>query len=171
LNDNPCFNEDKMKITYTQYVPDPALRGTTTNLPAHVAQVLIASGQATAAPLPRYGTTDWLTERAEMSKRAVPAPGDVDPNVKGVEWGIRDKVHTDPFSRVVVIRREGAETTFYAVPPTDAPASVVRRFEELVSGVVLSPEAEQARRERLEREQYEQQQAEKKGTLATLFGN
>lgn len=160
-----------MRIRWTNHPYDKSKNGQTDHVPRSVYDAALTFKQGEPVQAPPYGTSAWLTERAEMSKRAVPAPGDVDPNVKGVEWGIRDKVHTDPFSRVVVIRREGAETTFYAVPPTDAPASVVRRFEELVSGVVLSPEAEQARRERLEREQYEQQQAEKKGTFATLFGN
>lgn len=35
-----------MKVTYTNYVPDPALRGKTVHLQAHVAQVVIALGCA-----------------------------------------------------------------------------------------------------------------------------
>jgi hypothetical protein len=168
VNDKAFFNEDKMKITFTQYVPDPSLRGTTTNLPAHVAQVLIASGQATAAPRPPYGSTAWLEEKKADAARAVPHPEDIDATVKNTEWGVREQL-SNPIAKVVVIKRTGAETTFYAEPPSDAPPSIVRRFQELTHSFV-HPDAVTARRERLEREQFEQQSVERKGVFATLFG-
>src|ERR1039458_7606455 len=82
-----------MKITYTQFVADPALRGTTTNLPAHIAQVLIASGQATEVPMPRRGSkgNGWLEARLEQSRNAgPPSVDDVVPSApNGVEWGVK----------------------------------------------------------------------------------
>jgi hypothetical protein len=81
-----------MKITYTQYVPDPSLRGTTTNLPAHIAQVLIASGQAVEIPLPRRGSPGWLAAIKEIdAMNTKPSEYDtVPPAANGVEWSARE---------------------------------------------------------------------------------
>jgi hypothetical protein len=122
-----------MKITYTQFVPDPALRGTTTNLPAHIAQVLIASGQASAFPMPVRGSKEWLKARLEQSASAnAPDVHDVSPTVAGVEWGVKEK-SLSPWSEVQVIKKVGAEVFYFAHPPADCPRSIVARFKELTS--------------------------------------
>lgn len=61
-----------MRIQYTEFVANPALRNTTTNLPAHVAQVLIAQGSAVALPRAPRGSAAWLAERLEESAAANP---------------------------------------------------------------------------------------------------
>jgi len=67
-----------MRIQYTEFVANPALRGTTTNLPAHIAQVLIAQGSAIALPRAPRGSAEWLAERLEESASFnPPAPAPV----------------------------------------------------------------------------------------------
>jgi hypothetical protein len=56
-----------MRIQYTEFVANPALRNTIANLPAHVAQVLIAQGSAVALPRAARGSAAWLAERLEES--------------------------------------------------------------------------------------------------------
>ncbi|HWY20026.1 MAG TPA: hypothetical protein VNX26_02335 [Candidatus Acidoferrum sp.] len=120
-----------MKITYTQFVPDPALRGTTTNLPAHIAQVLIASGQASAVPMPVRGTKEWLKARLEQSAQAGPpdAHDVVPPFVVGVQWEAKQL----PTGLVVILRKSGGEVTrFDDLKECPAcPKSVRKQFEEL----------------------------------------
>ena len=64
-----------MKIKYTEYALNPALRNTTTHLPAHRAQALIDSGAAVEVPMPAHGTPGWLEARAEQERlRVAPIP-------------------------------------------------------------------------------------------------
>ena len=161
VNDKAFFNEDKMKITFTQSSRSrPYGNHYQSSCSFRAAQVLIASGQATAAPRPPYGSTAWPRKRKADAARAVPHPEDIDATVKNTEWGVREQL-TDPIAKVVVIKRTGAETTFYAEPPSDAPPSIVRRFQELTHSFV-HPDAVTARRERPEREQFEQQSVEER---------
>jgi hypothetical protein len=148
-----------MRITYTEHVPDPKLRGTTTNLPAHIAQVLIASGQAITVPYKGY--QEFLA--AEHSTGS--DPNNVDPNVVGTCWGVIDK-DSSQFSIVRVIKRVGSETTYFKAPPTDAPLSIHQQFHE------LSRTEEGAARTAIEAAkaaQRVQQSAEKLGTLAVIW--
>jgi hypothetical protein len=129
-----------MKITYTQFAADPALRGTTTNLPAHIAQVLIAQGVAEAVPDPRRGTNEYLQMRAEQSAAAVPSPYDTPaPFVQGVRW----EVGQSHFGRPVIMRRSGSETwqaDFNVIPP-DCPADIRKQYEGVVRQYLATFEA------------------------------
>jgi hypothetical protein len=68
-----------MKIQYTQFCLNPALRGTTTNLPAHRAIALIDAGAAVEVPLPPRGSAGWLAARNEQAAILNPP---ADANVK-----------------------------------------------------------------------------------------
>jgi hypothetical protein len=134
LNDKSFFNRGSMKITYTQFVADPALRGTTTNLPAHIAQVLIAQGAAKAEPMPARGSAGWLAARNEQAATAtVPDAHDTVAGVAGVEWGIHVRGVV-----VAVIKRVGSDTFFFDAPPVDCPLGIVQQFLDAAN---LSPEA------------------------------
>jgi hypothetical protein len=113
-----------VKIRYTEFVPNPALRNTETNLPAHVAQVLIAQGSAVAVPFKTYA--DFLSSK---NPPAVAVP---------VEWGIKE---AGAYSPVCVIKRTANGETFYKTPPPDCPASIVDQWRSLADGseVPLSP--------------------------------
>ena len=107
-----------MRITYTEFVPDPKLRGTTTNLPAHIAQVLIASGQAVDVLFKGY--QDRLS--SETPQVAVPPT---------VEWGVQPAA-TSSFQQDVVIKKDAfGALTYFAEPPADAPASIKKQWEDL----------------------------------------
>jgi hypothetical protein len=60
-----------MKIRYTEFCLNPALRNTTTHLPQHRAIALIDSGAAVEVPLPQRGTAEWLQERNELEAERV----------------------------------------------------------------------------------------------------
>jgi hypothetical protein len=81
-----------MKIQYTQFALNPALRGTTTNLPAHRAQVLIDSGAAVEVPMPPRGSHSWLQAKAEEEElrvKNIPANQLAsEPSIVPV-WGVR----------------------------------------------------------------------------------
>lgn len=116
-----------MKIQYTQFAPNPSLRGTITNLPAHVAQVLIAQGVAVHVPYKDF------RERlaAEFSPLAKPPV---------VEWGVQEPKGN--YSRVAVVKRVGSETMFFAAPPPDCPPAIVAQYKALTDGTVqeMSPD-------------------------------
>jgi len=61
-----------MKIQYTQFCLNPALRGTTAHLPQHRAVALIDSGAAIEVPLPQRGSPEWLQAMKERSAAANP---------------------------------------------------------------------------------------------------
>ncbi len=111
-----------MRITYTEFVPNPNLRGTTVNLPAHVAQVLIAQGSAVAVPYKSY--QDRLA--SEFSSPAVPVK---------IEWGIQQG-SASQYSRPAITKRVGSEATFYSTPPADCPAAIAEQFRQLVDGTL-----------------------------------
>jgi len=60
-----------MKIQYTQFALNPALRGTTTDLPQHRAQALIDSGAAVEIPMPPRGSKNWHARMAENERERV----------------------------------------------------------------------------------------------------
>jgi hypothetical protein len=92
-----------MKIEYTQFIPDPALRGKTTHLPAHIAQVLIATGQAKEVKLPPRSAPGWAEARVALSRetQGPPVAGDT-----VVEF------HKDPQWSVVAAPISGRPTFF-----------------------------------------------------------
>lgn len=118
-----------MKIIYTQFAADPALRGTTTHLPAHIAQVLVAQGVAREIKYANY------IERLQSLQDAMPP---AKPPV--VEWGVQDGL--SQYSRPTIIRRCGSDTAFFAAPPADCPTAIVEQFRQLTDGsqFELSPE-------------------------------
>jgi len=61
-----------MKIKYTQFALNPALRGTTAHLPLHRALALIDSGAAIEVPMAPRGTAQWLQDMKERSAAANP---------------------------------------------------------------------------------------------------
>ncbi len=119
-----------MKIRYNEYVANPELRNTIKNLPAHVAQVLIAQG--VAAHVPYTSVKDRIESEASLLPKPKPL---------AVEWGVQD-ANLSQYSRVTVIKRFGSETTFFAAPPADCPPSIVARFKELTDGTAqeISPD-------------------------------
>jgi hypothetical protein len=131
-----------MKITYTKFVPDPSLRGTTTNLPAHIAQVLIASGQAVAVPVPDRNKPDptnaWLRHIQEEDAMRKPTQYDtVPPNATGVEWSA-----TVMGSGLVrVIKRVDGQVFWFDGPPKECPANIREQFLQLAN---LNPAANAA---------------------------
>ena len=146
-----------MKITYTEYVPDPKLRGTTAHLPAHIAQVLIASGQAKAVPYKDF--REILAD--DDAVRAAAAPPVT------VEWGIRDKdrsVH----SQVLIIRKLGAELSFFLAPPKDCPPSIVQQWKDMTK---VDTSADRVAFEKAKQEQQARQHDEKIGVLQDIYKN
>ena len=110
-----------MKIRYNEYVANPALRHTETNLPAHVAQSLIAQG--VAAHVPYTSVKDRIeSEAALLPKPAAPV----------IEWGMKE---AGMYTPTTVIKRVGSETTFFKTLPPDCPPSIVARFKQLTDGV------------------------------------
>lgn len=133
------------------------------HVPQSVGENLIFRKLAQRCPRPNYGTPEWIAERQAADAQRVPMSADADPNVKGVEWGVKDK-DLSPFSKVLVVKRVGSATTFYDALPADCPPSIRARFESLtatVSGCNL---------EKARREQYEQHEKEKLGYFGTLYG-
>ena len=137
-----------MKIQYTQHVADPSLRNTITHLPAHVAQVLIASGQARHIPF--KNAVERLNYEMSLLANA--------PVV--VEWGVRE-ADGSAHSVNVVIKTTGSEQIFYDAPPADAPDFIKVRFaaaQQKNSAAVRA--ANDADRNRVEAERAEERTRE-----------
>jgi hypothetical protein len=103
-----------MRIRYTEFALNPALRGTITHLPQHRAQALIDSGAAVELPYKNYveRLNDEQAQRAADPKNA-PATG----------WSVRESVGNNPRVRFVVVETSPlGEITFY-----DAPRRMLRR--------------------------------------------
>jgi hypothetical protein len=145
----------------------PELNGTKADVARSLAEVAIGYGQAELCRRPAYGTAEWVQERQAAAAKAVPDSGDVDPNSKGTEWGLKDRADS-PFSQVTIIKRTGSTTTYYSTPPVDCPPSIVARWAELTQ--VENPELVSERLHQLKNRQITQQSEEKKGVLATIFG-
>ena len=60
-----------MKLRYTEFCLNPALRNTTTHLPQHRAQALIDSGAAVEVPMPPRGSSGWLAEMREREEQRI----------------------------------------------------------------------------------------------------
>jgi hypothetical protein len=158
-----------MKITYTQHVSDPALRGTTTNLPAHIAQVLVATGQAFACEIPRRGTNAYLKMRAE--EEAGRQPGIFDTCVANVYPPVWECIQLPRTNKPCILYRAGSEVTRFEslhwydndsnrhdALPKECPASIRKQFEGLLaatSSEAIDAANERALQERLKAEQHE----------------
>ena len=112
-----------MRITYTAASPKA---GITEHIDNVIGRVLVASGLAT-----EYKYRDFR-ERLASEFATASGAGNVDPNAKGVEWGIKES-DGSAYSVNVIVKKHGAETTYYSAPPDDAPESIKRRFAELAA--------------------------------------
>jgi hypothetical protein len=158
--------KENMKVKYTQFVPDPSLRGTTTHLPAHIAQVLIASGQATAVPFPRRdGSPEWMAAIAEEDAARKPSHHDtVGGLAPGVtEWGCKALAS----GKAVIVRRVGGETNFLDSPPVECPISVQQQYFDLCA---VSPEQNSITLEAARDAQAKQEFADKTAGRLSVFG-
>lgn len=142
-------------------------RGKRIHVPRSVAEVAIYRGEARLCPRPAWGSAEWRAERAAAAAQAVAVSGDVDPNTKGISWGVRDRAQSAQ-SVVTVIKRTGCETTFYSTPPTDCPPSIVAQWRALTE-VGDSSAAARGAIEAAKRAQFTQTASEKLGVLAAIF--
>jgi hypothetical protein len=152
-----------MRIMWTNHPYDKSKNGQTEHVPRSVYDAAITFNQGEYVAPPNYGTKEYMEERAEMAKHAVPQPGDVDPNVVGVQWGIKERNLFFPSSRTHIVKRVGAETFRFDAPPADCPASITARFQELIAAEHAP--AHKDTLERLQQEQYEREQKERQATV------
>lgn len=131
-----------MYIQFTRDYVDPdtkELLGRQTerlHVPQSVGENLIFRKVAQRCSRPAYGTAEWVAERQSADTQRVPF-GSVDPNVVGVQWGIKPASDVG-YSQATIVKRAGAETTFFSSPPADCPSDIRRRFAELTAGTVFS---------------------------------
>jgi hypothetical protein len=130
-----------MKIRYLAASPK---NGQIEHIRNDVGATLIAAGFAEAIPYKDF------RERLLEEGQGFADPHSVNPCVKGVEWGVKDASDSG-FRVVTIIKRSGADTTYYSTPPADAPKSIVKRFEDLSnsSGSTASADLEAAKRAQL----------------------
>jgi hypothetical protein len=129
-----------MKIEYTEFIPDPALRGKTTHLPAHIAQVLIATGQAKEKKLPPRSAQGWAEARVAESKELSQGPSQYDTVVefhKDPQWSV---VAAPISGRPTIHRKWGYETARFvganAVEQARAnhcPESVLKQYDDVLN--------------------------------------
>jgi hypothetical protein len=142
-----------MKIQYTQFALNPALRGTTTNLPQHRAQALIDSGAAVEVPYKNY--QERLADTMQKPTAAL------------VQWAVHEKAAG---SAVIVKTVNGGDVSYYNAPPEGCPPAVVDRFNYLCR---LDAEygAGKAEAARLEREQHSLKEKVAAGIGRLLYGS
>jgi hypothetical protein len=152
-----------MKLKWVNHPSIPTKNGTFEHVNNTFGEVAIGYGQAERCPPPNYGTKEFHEERLEMARRAVPQPGDVDPNVVGVQWGIKERTLGFPSSKTHIVKRVGAETFRFDAPPADCPASIRARFNQLIAAE--HGPAHKDVLERLQQEQWEREQKERQATV------
>lgn len=162
-----------MYILTNDRYPIEAQRNKKIHVPRSVAEVAIYRGEATLAPRPAYGTPAWIEEQQERDANRPLIAGDAVPSiVAGTEWACLDKAPGSIMSCVRIVKRCGAETTYFSSPPADAPPSIVARFKALTS--TIDPEAfrEQEAQERNNRQQQQaaQKRAECVGVASLIYG-
>lgn len=154
-----------MKIQYTEFAPNPALRNTITHLPPHIAQNLIAQGVAVHVPYKNY------VERLSEEFREGSSSYNVNPpQVSGVEWSCAELPTT---GRPVIYRKSGYETARIEDEQQaiqyGCPEHVLKQFRE-VMGVVNVDVAEVRLQEQYRAAAKAANAPSDKGrTLATLF--
>jgi len=118
-----------------------------------VGRTLVAAGLAEYVPYRNY------QERlaAEGASQTVGSVQNV--NVVGIEWGFID-AERSLFRIPVVVKRFGAESTWFSSPPSDCPASILKQFLDGQSRELTPEEIEQRRvsesKERDARQEVEQ---------------
>ena len=151
-----------MRIQYSQFHPDPSLRGTINDkLPRHRALAAIDSGLATEIPYKDY------RERLATEGQGMQTP---DPNfIIGSQWGVQSAIQGYAWSKVLVIKKVGSETFFYATPPPDAPLPIVQQYWDQV-GHTEDPETIRVRECQLAAAQQAQDIADKQAERVVRFG-
>jgi hypothetical protein len=132
-----------MKIRYI--APSPKA-GKTEHCRNDVGLTLIASGFAEAIPYKDF------RERLQAEGQGGTDPHNVNPCVEGIQWGVKDASDSG-FRIATVIKRSGAETTYFSALPPDAPKSIVARFNDLSNSTSAADNAadfEAAKRAQLE---------------------
>jgi hypothetical protein len=119
-----------MRITTNYTYPNVAERNKTIHVPRSVAEVAIYMGQATLAPRAAYGTPEFLAERAEAAKNAIPDKHDtVGTPVVGTEWSVWTEPRT---GRQLLLRKQGYETfrfeTAQKALDHGCPPSIAKKF-------------------------------------------
>lgn len=152
-----------MKITYTEFAPNPALRGTTTHLPGHIAQNLIAQGVAIHVPYKNFAEF-MTTEHAQGSH---PSNSNVE-QVQGIVWSC-STLHD---GRPVIWRKRTNETSRFEdealAAHHGAPESVLKQFRDFVT-VLAGGHSAQAAVEKARREQYAREQADKTARAGVIW--
>jgi len=126
-----------MFILWKNHPTDNTKNGKKEHVARELGTVAVGYGQAERCPRPAYGTSEWLEERRMVDANRPAMAGDAVVGVQGIEWGCQDR-GLYPQSRVLVIKKVGAETVFYDGPPADCPESIRRRYQELVGTPVNS---------------------------------
>jgi hypothetical protein len=154
--------DHNMRIQYSQFHPDPTLRGTINDkLPRSRAQAAVDSGLATEIPYKNY------FERLAAEGQSQTSGACQNVNVIGTEWGF--DVSLSQFHVPVIVKRSGSEVTFYDGPVADTPKSISRQFYEAVGKSLTDEEREQLRvAECKERDQRQAQEQSEKLGLARL---
>jgi hypothetical protein len=118
-------------IRWTNNPDNPQLNGTLAHVSKTEAELRVILKQAVHNKRPNFGTPEWAEERCTLDAAgAANDPHNVNPCVEGVQWGVKD-ASSSGFNVVTVIKKFGSETTIYSTPPTDAPKSIVKLFEDL----------------------------------------
>jgi hypothetical protein len=101
-----------MKVRYTEFALNPALRGTTTHLPSYRAQALIDSGAAVEVLMPARGTAGWHAAMTELeAERVKNIPADQRHDIPTVpQWSVRFLEQSRKF--VVVVNSLMGETIY-----------------------------------------------------------
>lgn len=170
-----------MKIKYTNFCPDPQLRNTETHLPNHVAQVLIATGQAKEVKLPPRGAPGWAEARIAESKELNHGPSNGDtvvPFVHPPRWELgvmpitkktgiyfRAGTETNCFSSLTWFDNAGKECPIPAL--AHCPKEIIEKFKEVLANEALAATGELATA--LEAQQAQQDYNNK--TATTRFFN
>ena len=112
-----------MQIICGPNYPIVSERGKTIHVPKEVGTVAVWRGEATEVKYKSYA------DRLKAAGDGTDAHN-VNPCVVGTEWGVKDASDSG-FRVVTVIRKQGAETTYFSAPPADAPEVIKRRFSDL----------------------------------------
>jgi hypothetical protein len=118
-----------MKVRYTEFCLNPALRGTTTHLPQHRAIALIDQGAAVEVPMATRGTPEWLKDMQERSASLNPTS----PNTPLVTWAINLATIANRYAVVARCSAPNCAVLRYDGPPSGAKSLV---FTHSCSGAV-----------------------------------
>lgn len=136
-----------------KYISPSPKSGQIEHVQPHIAETLVRAGFA--VPVPYKGYVDFLNSEGGNDVSAAPV----------VEWGVQDRAGTSLHSKVHIIKRTGAETTYFSAPPADCPPSIVARWKALTNS------AEPIDMEQVRAREYEQHEKEKVGFYNTMFGS